>query len=90
MLGVLALGETCFFVCALQKYFIWTKNYISLKTSNEKESIEIKFENERLNLEVKQLKEELGELKMLISLYENGQMLSSKKSTDLPDIPELI
>ena len=72
------------------KYFIWTKNYISVKSENERENVEIKFENERLKLELKKLKEELAEAKMLIELYENGQMLATKKPTDLPELPSLL
>lgn len=72
------------------KYFIWTKNFISIKSGDEKVLIETKFENERLKHELKQLKEELAEMKMLVSLYEGGEMLGEKKSSDLPELPNVL
>jgi hypothetical protein len=72
------------------KYFIWTKNFLSISSTDEKELVEVKFENERLKLEIKQMKEELAERKMLINLYENGQMLETKKAKDLPELPKVL
>jgi hypothetical protein len=72
------------------KYFIWTKNYLSIESTDEKQLLEIKFENERLKLELKQIKEELAETKMLVNLYENGQMLETKKAKDLPELPNVL
>ena len=69
------------------KYFIWTKNYIPNQTSQEKETLELKLELERLKKENIDIKEELAETKMLIELYENGQMLAKK--SDMPSLPEL-
>jgi len=70
------------------KYFIWTKNFVENKTVSEKIQIDLKFELERLKKENQDIKEEIVEAKMLILLYENGQMLAPKSSCDLPGPPE--
>ena len=71
------------------KYFIWTKNYISNSTINEKDSLEIKFENERLKKEVRFLSEELSEVKMLIQIYEEESKKKNQINFNLPELPEL-
>ena len=67
------------------KYFIWTKNYISSHTADQKVVIETKFELERLRKENQELKEELAEARMLLELYEKGKMGIQKKT--LPELP---
>ncbi len=71
------------------KYFIWVKNFVPKYSEDEKSIVNLKFELERLKKENLELKEEISELKMLVTLYENGQMLSSgnKSSQNLPEIP---
>jgi len=71
------------------KYFIWTKNYIPMQSSQEKDHLSLKFEVERLKKENQDLKEELAESKMLIELYETGHMLADKTETKIPELPEL-
>lgn len=71
------------------KYFIWVKNYIPNTTEKDKNNLELKFENERLKKENIELKEELAETKMLIELYESGQMVPPKQKSDLPELPDL-
>ena len=67
------------------KYYIWAKNFSNSVTKDEKESLETRFENERLKKENRILKEEVAELRMLVSLYE-----AEKKSRALPpELPEL-
>lgn len=65
------------------KYFIWAKNFKEFVQNEEKELLEIRFENERLKKENRFLKEELSELRMLITLYEK------EKRRSLPELPEL-
>lgn len=67
------------------KYYIWVKNYVPLEEKSERESLTIKLELERLRKENRNLKEELAETKMLITLYETGEL-----KTALPDLPESI
>jgi hypothetical protein len=69
------------------KYFIWVKNFVPSHTTVEKEQLNLKFELERLKKENIVLIEELNEAKMLILLYENGQMLTPKTARDLPELP---
>lgn len=69
------------------KYFIWVKNYISTEKSEEQEILELKLENERLKKELRFLTDELTEVKMLISLYENNKMNQSKLLPELPALP---
>ena len=71
------------------KYYVWTKNFIPNHSTQEKEILSNKFELERLRKENIELKEELAEFKMLIDLYESGQVLSSPKTQNLPDLPRL-
>lgn len=67
------------------KYFIWTKNFNTSVTQDEKDQLEIRFENERLKKETRLLKEELAELRMLVNIYE-----SEKKTLPAPpELPEL-
>ena len=69
------------------KYYIWVKNYVSVKSPEEKETLEAKFELERLRKENREIKEELAESRMLIQLYEQGKMLPRKTKVDLPELP---
>lgn len=59
------------------KYLIWTKQ------DPEKEQLSLKLENEFLRRENKKLQEEIEDLRMLLSIYEN------KQEEQLPPIPEL-
>ena len=72
------------------KYYIWVKNFISNKMLEEKEQLTLKFEVERLKKENRELKEEMSEAKMLIELYENGQMLPQRNAMNLPNLPDII
>ena len=72
------------------KYYIWVKNYISAQTLNEKDQLGLKFELERSKKENIALKEELAEVKMLIALYEQGQLLAPRSASDLPDLPNTL
>lgn len=67
------------------KYFIWTKNFNTRATQGDKDQLEIRFENERLKKENRQMKEELAEIKMLISLYES----KNKAQFIPPELPEM-
>lgn len=69
------------------KYFIWVKNFVEDSSALEKSHLELKFDLERLKKENTELREELAEAKMLIELYENGQMLSKKTANTLPELP---
>ena len=66
------------------KYFIWTKDYKLISNDTEKDLLEIKFEFERIKKENIELRNEMAEMKMLISLYENGQMLQKPQLPELP------
>ncbi len=68
------------------KYYIWVKNYIPKRSQEELLHVESKFELERLKKENQELKEELAEARMLLSLYENGKMGANLKF-DLPELP---
>ncbi len=72
------------------KYYIWVKNHISDITVSDKKNLELKFEFERIKKENHELKEEVAELKMLVTLYENGKMLPSKSAKDLPGLPSTL
>lgn len=65
------------------KYYIWAKNYTNINTVEERELLENKFELERLKKENRILKEEVAELRMLVSIYENS------KQPNVPELPEL-
>lgn len=67
------------------KYFIWTKNFNTNVTQDEKDQLEIRFENERLKKENRILKEELFELRMLVNIYESEK----NQKTSVPELPEL-
>lgn len=70
------------------KYFIWTKNYISQKSESERKQLSFKLEFERLKKENIDLKEELAEVKMLIQLYEKGNVSTENRAFTLPEIPQ--
>lgn len=63
------------------KYLIWTKNYQSALSDDEKNQLELKLEVERLKKENMFLREQVSELNMLISIYENSN------SNELPELP---
>jgi len=69
------------------KYFIWTRNFVDQTTNGDKETLNTKFENERLKKEIRYLKEEMGEMQMLISIYEQEKI--SLVQSELPRLPEL-
>lgn len=69
------------------KYYIWTKNFMEPKVVEERINTENLFELERLKKENSELKQELAEARMLIDLYESGQMLNKKSFKDLPELP---
>ena len=71
------------------KYYIWVKNFTPIRPDDERSLINTKFELERIKKENKELKEDLAELKMLVSLYEEGKMLPSKKLS-LPELPPVL
>ncbi len=58
------------------KYFIYVPSAEKLKLKEEGELLKVKLENELLRMQVKDLSEEINELKMLVSLYEKGQLLT--------------
>jgi hypothetical protein len=72
------------------KYFIWVKNFISNKMLEDKEQLTLKFEMESLKKENRELQEQISEAKMLIQLYENGQMLPQRNAMNLPNLPDII
>jgi len=61
------------------KYFIWTKSDQSQK------KFEQALENDLLKKEIKQLKEEIADLKMLLSIYEKKQSVEPWEK--LPPLP---
>ena len=64
------------------KYFIWTKE-IKTEYSNEKIELAHKLELEFLKRQNRELQEEVNDLKMLLSVYEN------QSTESLPPIPEI-
>jgi hypothetical protein len=54
------------------KYFIFTKN-ILVNCFSEKDELALRFEFELLKKQKKELQEEVDDLKMLLSIYENRQ-----------------
>ncbi len=62
------------------KYFIFTKN-ISSNCYLEKKDLTVKLEVELLKKHNRELKEEVDDLKMLLSIYENRQ------SEEFPPMP---
>jgi hypothetical protein len=66
------------------KYFIWAKGYSTDNSGVEKNLLEVKFELERVKKENIEIKNEMAEMKMLIELYENGQMLQRPQLPELP------
>lgn len=71
------------------KYYIWTKNFSNAATEEEKNQVEVRFENERLKKENRVLREELSELRMLVSIYESENAIKSS-IPELPDLPREI
>ncbi|MEX0798677.1 MAG: hypothetical protein WD025_04505 [Bacteriovoracaceae bacterium] len=74
------------------KYFIWAKDYHDPAQQNEKAFLELRLENERLKKENRVLSEQTDELKMLVEIYEEESLASSRKgsetrSRDLPALP---
>jgi hypothetical protein len=65
------------------KYFIWTRE-IKTDLSEEKAALAHKLEIEFLKKQNRELVQEIEDLKMLLSVYENNQ-----SSAELPPIPEL-
>lgn len=63
------------------KYFIWTKE-IKSDYSSEKVELALKLENEFFKRQNRELLEEINDLKMLLSVYEN------QSAYQLPPIPE--
>lgn len=64
------------------KYFIWTKE-IKSEYSNEKIELAHKLEMEFLKRQNRELQEEVNDLKMLLSVYEN------QNNSQLPPLPEI-
>lgn len=62
------------------KYFIWVDD---LKF--QKEELAQKLENEFFKKRIRELEEEVSDLKMLLSVYENN----STQESELPPIPEM-
>lgn len=61
------------------KYLIWTKS------DQAKINLDLNLENEILRKEIKQLKEEIADLKMLLSIYEKEE--SHEPWEKLPPLP---
>ncbi len=61
------------------KYLIWTK------TDQSKKTAEHLIENEYLKKEIKQLREEVADLKMLLSIYEKNN--TNGPWDNLPPLP---
>ena len=69
------------------KYFIFvTKERLQKAESPEKKLLELQLEVEWLKQNEQRLTEENNDLKMLVQLYESGQMGQHKKEL-LPDLP---
>lgn len=70
------------------KYFIWTREIKTDSTDAgiEKTLLAQKLEMEFLKRQNRELQQEIEDLKMLLSVYENQQM---SKSSELPPIPEI-
>jgi regulator of replication initiation timing len=68
------------------RYLIYS-NLKSTMNSQERELLELKLEVERLRMEMKTFVEENNELKMLVDLYESGQMLATPTVITLPELP---
>ncbi len=64
------------------KYFIWTRE-IKREVLNERDTLAHKLEIEFLKKENRELKQEIEDLKMLLTVYEN------QKAPALPPIPEI-
>ncbi len=69
------------------KYYIFvTKERLQKAESPEKKILELQLEVELLKQNNQRLAEENNDLKMLVQLYESGQM-GAKKRDELPDLP---
>ena len=68
------------------RYLIYS-NLKSTMNNQERELLELKLEVERLRSEMKTFVEENNELRMLVDLYESGQMLSKPLEIKLPELP---
>ena len=55
--------------------------------ADHSEEIRVRVEIETLRTRLRELEEENNDLKMLVTLYENGQMLATKKTTEPPTVP---
>lgn len=72
------------------KYFIFvTKERLNKAESPEKKILELQLEIELLKRKQSMLVEENNDLKMLVQLYESGQMGSMAKASSLPEVPIL-
>jgi hypothetical protein len=63
------------------KYFIFVKNFDD--DSKEKEILKLKFENQRLQRELQLKIEELEETKMLVTIYESNNKLTTQFQNEL-------
>ncbi len=63
------------------KYYIFVKNFD--ENSPEKEIIKLKFENQRLQRELQLKIEELQEIKMLVTIYENSSQTVPQLQNEL-------
>lgn len=64
------------------KYFIWTRE-VKVEALSEKSALAHKLEIEFLHRQNRELQQEIEDLKMLLSVYENQQL------PQLPPLPEL-
>ncbi len=64
------------------KYFIWTRE-VKSEVLSEKSALAHKLELEFLQRQNRELQQEIEDLKMLLSVYENQQL------PQLPPLPEL-
>lgn len=72
------------------KYFIFvTKERLNKAESPEKKILELQLEIELLRRKQSILVEENNDLKMLVQLYESGQMGRLQKANSLPEVPTL-
>ena len=64
------------------KYLIWTRE-LKVDVLNEKNELSLKLEIELLKRKNQELQEEINDLKMLLTVYENCQ------TVELPPLPEI-
>ena len=74
------------------KYFIYVPNFNPelLSHNTEKELMDLKFEVTQLERENRQLKEQVSELRMLVSAYENRQAPADINTTRESDTPPAV